>query len=111
MIEIIHNHGVMSQLYLEFSLPAVGDADAPLDRERVPLVAAGARLRPLALGARVRAVPALPPGVRIGPLLKLLDLDSGMLKVGANLYILMTSIDCFIRSTKQQNDNTMRFGK
>ena len=63
MIQIIHNHGIKSQLYLKLGLPAVGDADAPLDGERVPLVAAGARLRPLALGARVRAVAALPTGV------------------------------------------------
>ena len=53
---------------LVLRLAAVGHADALLHRERVPLVAPGARLRPLALGARVRAVPALSPGVRIGPL-------------------------------------------
>ena len=53
---------------LVLRLAAVGHAHALLHRERVALVAPGARLRALALGAGVRAMPALSSGVRIGPL-------------------------------------------
>ena len=48
----------------ELGLAAVGDARALLDGERVALVAAGARLRAVALCARVGAVAALSPGKR-----------------------------------------------
>ena len=58
----------MIRTYLDLVLCAVGHADALLDGERVPLVAAGAKLRPLALSARVRAVPALSPRKWKGPL-------------------------------------------
>ena len=53
---------------LELGLAAVGDARALLDGERVALVAPRARLRAVALGARVGAVAALSPGKRPRPL-------------------------------------------